>query len=127
MFIVWALEWWYGAGYKAELLRVRERFASSYDYFSIGLLAQTLFAPFRQISAGKVSGSFAVIWQAFVDRLISRIIGALVRTIFIIVGIIWLILLAFVNIPTLIGWAVLPALPFIGFVAAVAGWVPTWQ
>ncbi len=127
MFIVWALEWWYGAGYKAELLRVRERLASSYDYFSIGLLAKTLFSPFRQISAGKVSGSLAVIWRAFVDRLISRIIGAIVRTIFIVVGSIWLAILATVSIIMLIGWAVVPFLPFIGFVAAVAGWVPQWQ
>ena len=86
MIIVWALSWWYGAGWKACLRGLRERLVSSYDYFSIGLLAKTLFAPFRQISAGKVRGPIGLQWRAFVDRLISRFIGAFVRLILIVVG-----------------------------------------
>lgn len=79
MFIVGLLSWWYGAGWVAEAKRVRERIASTADYFSIDLLVKTLFSPFRQISAGKVNGPLGVKWRAFVDRLISRCIGALIE------------------------------------------------
>ena len=80
MIIVWALSWWYGAGWKARLFAIREKLAASYDYFSIDLLAKTMFSPFRQISAGRVSGPIGAQIRAFFDRLISRIIGSIVRT-----------------------------------------------
>lgn len=127
MVIVWALSWWYGAGWKAFLLGLRERLASSYDYFSIGLLASTLFAPFRQISAGRVQGPIGVQLRAAVDKLISRIIGAFVRLILIFVGIVWLFLQALIGVVLLVVWALLPILPLIGFIFMLSGWVPTWK
>ena len=127
MVIVWALSWWYGAGWKAFLLGLRERLASSYDYFSIGLLASTLFAPFRQISAGQVSGPIGVKLRAFGDRLISRFIGALVRLVLIFVGIIWLFVQVVGGAVALIVWALLPVLPLIGFIVMLSGWVPSWR
>lgn len=127
MIIVWALSWWYGAGYKAQLSLLHERLVGSYDYFSIGLLASTLFAPFRQISAGKVSGPIGLRLRAFVDRLISRFIGAFVRLILIVVGIVWLALQAFVGAVVLLLWALVPIMPLVGFVAMLSGWVPTWR
>lgn len=122
MIIVWALSWWYGSGWKSFVLGLRERLAASYDYFSIGLLASSLFAPFRQISAGRVKGSLDVMFRAFVDRLISRIIGAFVRTVLIIIGTVWLVLQLLMY--TLVGvlWAFVPFLPFIGFVMFLSGW-----
>jgi hypothetical protein len=127
MVIVWALSWWYGAGWKAFLLELRDRLASSYDYFSIGLLASTLFAPFRQISAGKVSGPIGVKLRAFADRLISRFIGALVRLVLIIVGSIWLFVQAVFGGVVLVLWALVPMLPLIGFIVMLSGWVPPWR
>lgn len=126
MVIVWALSWWYGPGWKARVLGMRERLAASYDYFSINLLAKTLFAPFRQISAGSVNGPIGVKLRAFVDQLISRLIGAVVRTIFILVGSVWLLLQVILGSIFVILWAFVPLLPFIGFVATLAGWVPSW-
>lgn len=127
MVIVWALSWWYGAGYKARFLRLREQLARSYDYFSIGLLASTLFAPFRQISAGKVSGPIGLQLRAFVDRLISRFIGAFVRLILIVIGIVWLVVQSLAGVIILLGWAIAPIVPFIGFIAMLSGWVPAWR
>ena len=57
----------------------KERLAASADYFSIGLLITTLFAPFRQISASRVDGPIADRMRAFADRLISRLVGSIVR------------------------------------------------
>jgi hypothetical protein len=127
MIIVWALSWWYGAGWKSRLAEIMEQLESSYDYFSIGLLAKTFFAPFRQISAGRVRGPLDVQVRAFFDRLISRVIGSVVRSVLIVIGIAWLIVQTGVGILTLAIWPVVPALPFIGFIAMIAGWVPVWR
>ena len=127
MVIVWALSWWYGAGWKARLLQTRERLSASYDYFSIGLLARTLFAPFRQISAGKVNGPIGVKFRALVDRLISRFIGAFVRLILIIVGVAWLGIQAAIGAIVLILWFAVPFLPLVGFIGLLSGWVPSWR
>jgi len=127
MFIVGLLSWWYGAGWVAEAKRVRERIASVADYFSIGLLAKTLFSPFRQISAGNVNGPLAVKWRAFVDRLISRCIGAMMRTFLIVFGIIAIALIAVVSMAALAIWLVIPLLPIIGCIMMFVGWVPSWR
>lgn len=126
MVIVWALSWWYGTGWKARLLQLREQLIASYDYFSIGLLAKTLFAPYRQISAGSVAGPIGVRWRAFVDRLISRIIGAFVRAILIVVGALWLAIQVLLGAVLLMLWGIMPVVPFIGFIVMLSGWVPSW-
>lgn len=127
MVIVWALSWWYGAGWKACLLRLRDHLASSYDYFSLGLLISSLFAPFRQISAGKVRGPLAVQLRAFFDRQISRVIGAFVRSIIIVTGSIWLVLQVIGGIVAVAAWALIPILPLLGFILMLSGWVPVWK
>lgn len=121
------LSWWYGAGWVAEAKRVRERIASTADYFSIDLLVKTLFSPFRQISAGKVNGPLGVKWRAFVDRLISRCIGALMRTILIVIGTVSIAVIALVGCITLVVWLIVPAMPLIGCVMMFIGWVPSWR
>ncbi|AHB42009.1 hypothetical protein RAAC3_TM7C00001G0142 [Candidatus Saccharibacteria bacterium RAAC3_TM7_1] len=126
MIIVWVLSWWYGAGWKAHIVRVRERLARTMDYFSINLLVRTLFAPYRQIAAGKVDGPIGLKLRAFVDRLISRFIGAFVRGFIILVGSVWLGVQALFGIVSIAIWAVVPLLPIVGFIAAIAGWAPRW-
>lgn len=126
MFLVGLLQWWYGAGWKQLLARMRSRLAGVYDYFSIDLLARTLFAPFRQISAGKVQGSLQVQWRAFVDRLVSRFIGGIVRLAMIITGIISLFIFAIMNILASIIWLIMPMAPALGVAIWLIGWVP-WR
>lgn len=127
MFIVWALSWWYGVGWRAQFISLRNQLASSYDYFSIGLSIRNLFAPFRQISAGKVKGPLAVQLRSFMDRQLSRVIGACVRLVLIIIGIIWLTIQCLVGGIAMIFWAVMPVMPLIGFILMLSGWVPAWR
>jgi hypothetical protein len=96
------------------------------DYFSIDLLIGTLFAPFRQISAGKTTGSLDVQLHAFFDRLISRCIGAVMRIFMVVVGTIAIILHAVIGGLFLVTWAVIPLLPVIGVMLFVVGWIP-WK
>lgn len=127
MFIVGLLSWWYGAGWLAQGARVKERVASISDFFSIALLFKTLFNPFRQISAGRVDGPIGVKWHAFLDRLISRCIGAIVRLFMILFGLVSIAMTTIVGLVSLVMWALIPLLPIIGAVMMSIGWVPQWM
>ena len=127
MLVVGFFSWWYGVGYKERFLLVRERLASALDYFSIGLLLKTLFAPYKQISAGKVRGPLPVILRAWVDRSISRIIGAIVRIIVLVMGIIVITAVIAIGIITLLLWAIVPLAPLAGLLLYMWGWVPVWS
>lgn len=126
MFLVGILSWWYGDGWRQRLQIVKSRLAHSSDYFSIGQLASTLFAPYRQISAGSVAGPIGVQFRAFIDKLISRIVGMFVRLFVLIFGIIALSLQAILGIIILIFWMIIPIFPAIGLIVFVIGWVPLW-
>jgi hypothetical protein len=123
--IMWGMvAWWYTDGWRQCLRRTRERLDATLDFFSFGLLLQTLFSPFRQISAGNVRGSFEVQMRAFFDQLISRVIGMVVRLITIAIGSIVVLVNLFVALVLLIGWVFVPLLPFVGLVLFALDWIP---
>jgi hypothetical protein len=118
------LSWWYGAGWRGRGVRLREKLAGSVDYFSIDLLLRTFFSPFRQISAGKVNGSLNIQMRAFADRLISRAIGAMIRLVMIIVGLLAIMFHAVIGAALFVLWATVPLWPILGVIIAASGWVP---
>lgn len=116
------LRWWYGDGWRGRARLAAVRLDGTIDYFSIGLLAKTLFSPFRQISAGRVNGSLNVQMRALVDKLVSRVIGALIRTVILIVGGIAIGLQVLVTGILLVAWGLVPLIPIAGIVLAISGW-----
>lgn len=124
MLVVSLLSWWYGAGWRDQIHLVSERLAKAADRYSISLLLRSLFSPFRQISAGSVSGPLDARMRAVFDKLISRFIGAMVRTTIIIVGSVALLLSVTFGALRLIIWPVLPLIPLAGLIMAMSGWMP---
>jgi len=118
------LSWWYTTGWRQRVSLLKEKLASTVDYFSIDLLLRTLFSPYRQISAGKVNGPLGVQMRAFFDRLISRMIGAMIRLFMIVVGVIAIILHIFIGFILVICWAIVPLMPLLGLVLFMSGWIP---
>ncbi|MDB5160434.1 MAG: uncharacterized protein JWO99_697 [Candidatus Saccharibacteria bacterium] len=127
MFLVGIISWWYGTGWKGQLRRIRDRLVATASYFSIGQLFSTLFSPFRQISAGSVSGSIATQMRAFFDKTLSRVIGAIVRLFTILAGVIALIVQFVFEVLISIIWLTLPAFPVVGLILFVIGWAPRWM
>lgn len=128
MLIVSLISWWYGAGWRRQASLSGERLASMMDYFSIDLLLKTLFSPFRQISANShVDGSISAKFQAWLDKLISRFIGGMVRIIIILTGVLVLLATSVYGILTLLVWPLLPLLPILGLILSVSGWMPWTQ
>lgn len=121
------LQWWYGAGWRHRAIMVRSRLAGVMDTFSIDLLLKTLFAPFRQISNDSVDGPINVQFRAWVDKLISRIIGAIVRLLTILAGVITLLIFVLWGLAVLAFWPLLPLLPIVGIVLGFSGWTPWIQ
>lgn len=113
--------WWYGDGWRKHAQLVANRLDGTMDYFSIDLLIKTLFAPFRQISAGKVDGPLGVQMRALVDKLVSRVIGAFIRTLLLVIGGIAIGVQAAVGLALLILWALVPLFPFVGIALAIMG------
>ena len=124
MQLVSLLSWWYSGGVRRMFHTVQMKFAGLLDYFSIDLLLRTLFAPFRQISAGSVDGPIGVKLRAFFDQLISRVIGSIVRTIVILIGAVAITLQAAVSLLFILLWFVMPMLPIVGLVMMLVGWIP---
>lgn len=127
MFLVGLLQWWYGPGWIDQIDLIRQRLARTIDFFSIGHLLATLFSPFRQISAGRVGGPIGAQFQAFLDKTISRLIGAMVRGFTIIAGLVVMLVQAIFGLLIIVAWLVIPALPLIGFIAFAIGWTPSWN
>ena len=127
MFLVGILGWWYGGGWTSRLQMIVNRLKATADFFSIGLMFKTLFAPFRQISAGRISGSVADQMRAFADRTVSRVVGAIARMCMIIAGVIVLSIQSLFGLIIMLFWPLIPLFPIVGLIAMVIGWVPTWQ
>lgn len=120
------ISWWYGAGWRRQATLVQARIVKVVDMFSIDLLLKTLFMPFRQISVGQVDGSLSVKMRAMVDKLVSRVIGAMIRTVTIITGVLVLSGYVVVGMLTLVAWPFIPILPVIGVGLTLTGWLP-WR
>ena len=80
MFMVDLLGWWYVRGWSwaAKYLLIT-RNQHVVEFFSVGAVAKTLFAPYRQSYAGGVRGTLGDKLRGFVDTTISRLIGFIVR------------------------------------------------
>ena len=126
MFIVGLFSWWYGAGWKHCALAVRDNLHSVFDYFSIDLLLKTLFSPWRQISAGKVRGNIEMQMRALFDNLISRMIGSVIRCVVVIFGLMSIVVTCLIGVVRLVLWPLVPIMPMVFVLFAVAGWVP-WR
>lgn len=108
------LRWWYGRGWRDQYDLVRNRLAAVADFFSISQSARTLFSPFKQIDAGSAGqGSIDVLLRAWFDNLFSRVFGAVLRSILILVGCLVLVVEALFGILRLAGWPLVPFGPFV--------------
>jgi len=127
MFLVGIISWWYGRGLQGQIGQIRDRLTATAGYFSIGQLLSTLFSPFRQISAGSVNGPIGAQLRAFFDQTVSRVIGAIVRSLTIFAGALLMAAQVVVEMFVLIVWLLLPLLPVAGLIMFVIGWVPKWM
>lgn len=125
MILLSVFSWWYGQGLKGQAGRISARLDRLIEFFSIGLLARTLFDPFKQIDANaSADGSVNLKLHAWFDRLFSRIMGAIVRSFSIGIGLLCMFLVGVFGLVQLLVWPLVPFLPLIGLVMFIGGWTP---
>lgn len=119
---VWAfLSWWYGQGWLGESKLQSRRLARVESYFGFRTLLTTLFQPFRQIDAGQRRGGLGVQMRAWLDRTISRVIGAGARLVLLVIGSLWWLVSALMSAGWLLIWPLLPVAPLLGFAGMLMG------
>lgn len=126
MILVGLLKWWYIDGWIDQLSRSKLSMAKMADTFSIGLLMKTWFSPFRQISADDTGNNIQAKLAAFGNRLFSRLIGAFMRSLLIILGTVVLLLLSIINGIKLLMWPIMPIMPLAGLLMMVIVGAP-WK
>lgn len=121
MILFGLLSWWYTIGWLTVMRKCGARVQAVLRFFSVPLLIGSLFAPFRQISAGRVQGPLGVQLKAWGDRLFSRIIGAVVRTMLILTGLIIVAVMIVIALVILAVWPLVPIAPVIGLLFIGSG------
>ena len=126
MVIISLLSWWYSEGWLEQISLTKRSFIKLADKFSIGMLLKTLFAPFRQISVGEQAGKTASLASVIADKLISRLVGSVMRLVMVFVGALALIIYAIISVLRLAGWPLLPLAPVLGLILMVSVGAP-WK
>lgn len=126
MVIISLLSWWYSEGWLEQISLTKRSFIKLADKFSIGMLLRTLFAPFRQISVGEQAGKTASLTSVIADKLISRLVGSVMRLVMVFVGTLALIIYAIISVLRLAGWPLLPLAPVLGLILMVSVGAP-WK
>ncbi|MFC2447866.1 MAG: hypothetical protein ACFNVL_02855 [Candidatus Nanoperiomorbus sp.] len=126
MVIISLLSWWYSEGWLEQISLTKRSFIKLADKFSIGMLLRTLFAPFRQISVGEQAGKTASLASVIADKLISRLVGSVMRLVMVFVGTLALIIYAVISVLRLASWPLLPLAPVLGLILMVSVGAP-WK
>jgi hypothetical protein len=121
MIISGLISWWYLDGFKLFFLKLWAKLGDTADLFSIGSLLKTLFAPYRQISANASGVSIDDKFFAFIDRMVSRLVGGVARLGIITVGIIVLLIQLVGSIFSLMLWPLMPLAPILFVTLFVLG------
>lgn len=125
MFIVGLLGWWYVSGWRKVGTVLLEKLANTEDFLSIDQLISSLFAPFKQISATTSGrGTFQDKLREWLDKQFSRFFGFIIRSLLILLGLVWLVLQAVGGFILFLIWPLLPLLPVVGFFLMLSGWIP---
>ncbi len=115
--------WWYTTAWKGIAHSIDTRFHSALNFFSVGLLLRTLFDPYRQIAAVKGKGmNIDAQFRAWADRSFSRMVGAVLRSIFICTGLLAAFFVVLFGVLQMILWPLIPALPLIALLGMGLGW-----
>lgn len=122
MLVVGFLQWWYLRGWTDFIHKMLSGLRSLADGFSITLLLKTLVAPYKQISAyGSGRESIQAQISDFFDKLLSRVIGMILRIMIILIGIAVILLDILVSGIAILLWPLLPIMPFACIILTIMG------
>jgi len=105
---------------KGLILAWRNFLLFNLNYFSIPLLLKTFFSPWRKYKWSYGKGfDIKRYFEVLFSNLISRVLGAIVRSFFIIVGLAIEIIIICFGFIVFVGWLILPIILILGFIFGV--------
>ena len=119
MFLVAFVQWWYGPGWRDAASRLSMRIHETYLTFSVPILLQTMFAPWRRIITYP-GASMGDRMRAVVDNLISRMIGFIVRLMALTTAAVLITIYVVFGAVLLVIW---PIMPILGPILIVGGFL----
>jgi hypothetical protein len=109
------LEWYFCDVPRAILKAWGNNLIFNLKFFSIGLLLKTFFSPWHRYQWSYPRGfDFGKYAEVFFSNMISRILGAVVRIIFILLGLVFEFFIFLVGAVIFLGWFLLPFLLILG-------------
>lgn len=112
--------WWYGHGWTHVFTNIPRRFQRTLQAFSIVVLLETLFSPWRRIITPP-GANIAEHLRAFGDNLISRGVGFVVRLFVLLAGVLALVLIAALSLVEIIVWPLAPIAAVVFLVKGILG------
>ena len=115
-FIIWQLLVWHFYDVPKGILKAFKNFlVFNFNYFSIGLLLKTLFSHWRRYREFYPRGfDIKRYFSVFIGNLISRILGAIIRTVVIIIGLLVEVVIFLAGIIIFLAWLFSPTLLLLG-------------
>lgn len=112
---------WHYTRALADLVRLWTNFLwFAYHFFSVPLLARTLFAPWRRLGETRSRIFSLEDWGgALVVNTMMRLVGALIRSVIIVTGLAALVLVVAAGVCSLVIWVLLPAGLLVLFIVGV--------
>jgi hypothetical protein len=110
------LFWHYGRGLRSVFRIAGNFFAFSLHLFSVRELSDSLFAPWKQITFSHRGGFLtAEALEALWGNVISRVLGAMARSVLIAIGVFFAAIVVALDIVIIVLWLLAPLIP-LGFV-----------
>ena len=90
------------------------------NFFSVKMLLKTFFAPWRRYNWRYPKGfDLTEFFNTFVSNAFSRVLGALMRIVLIIIGILLQVFVAIAGLIIFTGWLLIPLIIIAGFLFAL--------
>lgn len=103
------IRWYYSTALRNLFKIWRDFVWFFYHFFSIGVLFRTLFSPWRRLDEGYKKGLELEAWfETFIVNSLMRVVGAMMRMLFIIIGLVALILITISIVPLILAWIIFP-------------------
>jgi len=112
--------WWYGQGWAQLSKNVRHRIVGTSNMFSVPILIQTLFSPWKRIITYPGASIDAKL-RAFGDNMVSRAVGFTVRVLVLLAAAIMLLIVSIAAIIEVVAWPLVPIMALILLVKGITG------
>jgi hypothetical protein len=101
--------WWISETPRKIISAWKNFLRFNFNYFSVGVLLRTLFSPWRRYEVYRGRGfNVGKYIEAFISNLIFRLLGAFLRSILILAGLVAEIFVALAGAATFLFWIFLP-------------------